>query len=688
MKIEQQRRKIGQEGFTEILDYQIEATSKAFDILFKNIYSDPVKAILRELATNAYDSHVEAGNKDKPFDIHLPTTLNPQFYIRDYGVGLSPDEIRNIYRVVFKSTKTSSNEQIGCFGLGCKTPFAYTDNYIIESIQNGKKYICNAFYNDVSSPSLAFMSNGEKTSEPNGLKITINVKAADISLWKERAREVYAYFKVKPCFLGNPVTINDSEYKLSGDSWGLRQSTYGYNQYINAIMGQIGYKINIASLKGLTDTEKSLSEKGIDLFFNIGDLSVEANREGIHLNDKSCLAIKNKLSIVVNDLNDKIEKEISSCKCFWDACIKLQDLHGDLGDCAKIFNTIKYKGKLLSKRHSYNLESIKDDIDIYNLNCYYVNPRKYLIYNLNVKKSLFFLDDNTKKLSNKIKQYLTDNNINKYNTNVYILEEKKAGGLDLFCKEIDYLKDNIILGSTLPEPPKVKRTYNRKKTSKVNILKNGVWEDASIDLEDGEGYFVEMYKYACPWTERVHAKNKGDAYILKHNMSVTNLILTQKNLEKLGFPVYNIYGIRSSHIKKLGPRWRNFFDYAKKKTQYLSEVLVGRQYENITCNNTIINNYIDEISKKIDKKHELNKAFKIINNKKYYQYAKPLNYLCTLFKIQEQYIDNSNELKIVNDICDKYELLTYIPPWTIHSNQEKHFVEVLTNYLNLLGEKQ
>ena len=69
-------------------NYTIEATAKAFSILSDQLYSNKVRAVVRELSTNAYDSHVDAGNGDKQFEVHLPSNMEPTFSVRDYGTCL------------------------------------------------------------------------------------------------------------------------------------------------------------------------------------------------------------------------------------------------------------------------------------------------------------------------------------------------------------------------------------------------------------------------------------------------------------------------------------------------------------------------------------------------------------------------------------------------------------------------
>ena len=91
-------------------EFRIKASAKAFGILSSGLYQNKVRAIIRELSCNAVDSHVAAGKSGTPFDIHLPNSLEPWFSIRDYGTGLSHEQVINIYTTYFESSKTDSND--------------------------------------------------------------------------------------------------------------------------------------------------------------------------------------------------------------------------------------------------------------------------------------------------------------------------------------------------------------------------------------------------------------------------------------------------------------------------------------------------------------------------------------------------------------------------------------------------
>ena len=195
MKIVEEDRKVVSSGVAENQHFKIEASAKAFKILSDNLYSNKIRAIVRELSCNALDSHTEA-KTDAPFTVHLPTKLDPTFYVEDFGLGLSHNDVMNLYTTYFSSTKTGSNDYIGALGLGSKSPFSYTDHFSVISNYDGESRQYIAVLNETGTPTINLMGTIE-TDEPNGVKVAFAVKDGDFHSFKREAEYVFRFFDPK-----------------------------------------------------------------------------------------------------------------------------------------------------------------------------------------------------------------------------------------------------------------------------------------------------------------------------------------------------------------------------------------------------------------------------------------------------------------------------------------------------------
>lgn len=301
----------------EIGEFRIRNSAKAFNILSSGLYANKIRAIIRELSCNAVDSHMAAGRAQTPFDVHLPSALEPYFSIRDYGTGLSHDQVTSIYTTYFESTKTNSNDFIGALGLGSKSPFSYTDNFTVTAVQNGRKGIYTAFINDQGVPSIALMMS-EDTDEPAGVEVRFSVNDRyDYDKFQNEAKYVFTYFALRPVVSGvGNFQFNDPVYESQDIIPGVHQ--YKNQKGSVAIMGNIAYGIAIP------DSEKSLGELrnllmcGLEIHFNIGELDFQASREGLSYIPQTIESIKKKLIAVNAVLYGKLSNEADNISNLWE----------------------------------------------------------------------------------------------------------------------------------------------------------------------------------------------------------------------------------------------------------------------------------------------------------------------------------------------------------------------------------
>ena len=307
----------------EIGEFRIRNSAKAFSILSSGLYANKIRAIVRELSCNAVDSHVAANKQSTPFDVHIPNTLEPWFAIRDYGTGLSHEQVTQIYTTYFESTKTASNEFIGALGLGSKSPFSYTDNFTVTAIQNGKKGIYSAFINEAGVPSIAKMMT-EDTDEPAGVEVKFSVNDRyDFDKFRQEARYVYKYFKLQPVVSGSAgFAVDIPEYDSKDIIPGVHQ--YKGGQRSVAIMGNIAYPVDIPQADQALGELRQLLNCGLEMHFGIGELDFQASREGLSYIPQTIESIKRKLEGVNGVLAGKLATEADAIPNLWDRAIFLQ----------------------------------------------------------------------------------------------------------------------------------------------------------------------------------------------------------------------------------------------------------------------------------------------------------------------------------------------------------------------------
>lgn len=314
----------------EIGEFRIRNSAKAFNILSSGLYANKIRAIIRELSCNAVDSHVAAGKSDTPFDVHLPNALEPYFSIRDYGTGLSHEQVTQIYTTYFESTKTNSNEFIGALGLGSKSPFSYTDNFTVTAIQNNKKGIYTAFINEQGVPSIALMME-EETTDPNGVEVRFAVDDRyDFDKFRSEARYVYEYFKLRPVISGNAIfEFKDPTYKEENIVPGVHYVGEGHSRNSYAIMGNIKYPIEVPNAEKALGGLHGLLGCGLVMEFNIGELDFQASREGLSYIPETIQAIKAKLEALNAQLAVHIANEADKIDNLWERALYLNKRHQD-----------------------------------------------------------------------------------------------------------------------------------------------------------------------------------------------------------------------------------------------------------------------------------------------------------------------------------------------------------------------
>ena len=316
--------------------YSIKASAKAFKILSDGLYSDKLAAPIRELSTNAYDAHVAKGNIHTPFDVHLPSVAEPWFSIRDYGIGMSKQELQTTYTTYFDSNKTHSNDFVGCMGLGSKTPFTLSDAFTVTSVKDGKKTtVIN--YLDEDVPNFSIISE-EDTDEASGTEIKFTpTEANTYDKLRESAQRILGYFDVTPNLTigSTKEEVKVPTKRLEGKDWYYVDSQLAHSDSI-ILMGNVAYPFNFCDVSD--DFEKKYGWSNTyeyrrlvsNLVFRvpIGNLDITASREEIGWTSEGREYMVNFVERVNNEIKDIMNEQLNDCENFWDARILFNSMVG------------------------------------------------------------------------------------------------------------------------------------------------------------------------------------------------------------------------------------------------------------------------------------------------------------------------------------------------------------------------
>lgn len=178
-------------GVQETHQASIAMTKEVFNILVKGIYKNPYLAVVREYVCNGRDGQVEAGI-NTPLEIHLPTSLEPWFAVKDNGVGMSKEMVTKTFMELGNSTKRERNDLIGAKGIGSKSFFSISDSFSVNSIFDGVKTSYSIYMNK-GIPDIAVLHQNE-TSEPNGVEVKCAIPSNRISDINKAAISFFSLF--------------------------------------------------------------------------------------------------------------------------------------------------------------------------------------------------------------------------------------------------------------------------------------------------------------------------------------------------------------------------------------------------------------------------------------------------------------------------------------------------------------
>lgn len=267
-------------------------------ILRDTLYSDKVMAVLREYSSNAWDAHRSVGKHDVPIKVVMPTRMEPTLTIQDFGPGLSPEDVFQVYTQYGASTKRDSDDAVGMLGIGSKSGFAYSDSFTIISCHGGKRRTYVAVL-DESEAGVINLLHEEDCGDATGVSIQIAIRPNDLWEFTNKARELYKHFDPRP-EINIDLPPPPAAHNVMGHGALYENEDSGWL----AKMGCVAYKVDLDQLKGQSKKD-SIGEYAYRLSgclnFNIGDLAINASREGLKYTDATKKALITKVEMLVDE---------------------------------------------------------------------------------------------------------------------------------------------------------------------------------------------------------------------------------------------------------------------------------------------------------------------------------------------------------------------------------------------------
>jgi hypothetical protein len=274
----------------------------------RNLYDNPVGAVVRELSTNAREASLLAG-KDGDFYIHLPTVLEPWFSVKDQGIGMSEEDLREHTSGLGSTTKCHTNEIdgnqiIGGFGMGMKSPLAYTEQFNVTSIKDGYKTTAIVSITE-DGPTYSKVYHGP-TDEGNGTEIKLSVSERDHGKFISEVKKQLRFFDPQPCMNYDVEFPNfDDKILYQNDKCTIYKMTTQHISYV--VTDVVAYPLEVYSL--IPEYSKRLP---FDIRVPVGSVKVPMARESIIIDDDTTEYLRGIYDQAYDEMVDQMQDDINS----------------------------------------------------------------------------------------------------------------------------------------------------------------------------------------------------------------------------------------------------------------------------------------------------------------------------------------------------------------------------------------
>lgn len=329
--------------------------------ILSGIYTNPAQAVVRELVSNSLDAHREVGYSG-PVQVSLPSVVEPYLVITDNGPGLSPHEMVNVYIKYGASTRRTSDEMVGGFGIGAKTPLAIADSFMVTSRNGGtvSHYVVGPDRGpdaeaETDGKILLHLHSEERCSKNDtGLTVRIPVGARDIDEMRKYAEWAFPY-------LGDAVKVTTGDYNprdLEKDlimganqgvpgGWAFYSGDYWASKRIGgvAVVGGVPYDISDA-----INAYDGIMRNAV-VWLSVSEVKVAPNREALQVTDKTKQALERARERIVEGFAQEVRKSVEGATDVYDAMGKFEQAR-KLAPGGVSIGSFEWNGETISNKWS------------------------------------------------------------------------------------------------------------------------------------------------------------------------------------------------------------------------------------------------------------------------------------------------------------------------------------------------
>lgn len=315
-------------------------------------YTSPATPV-REIIVNGIEANLEA-KSDRPVKVEIEAHISDteenllgsygrnRVYdsgvvtITDFGNGMTEEFCTEKFTSLGFSTKDSSDDSVGGFGIGSKSVAAYAKNAVWNTTNNGTT---TTVVMSVNNDKFDMNITSRKSDTPNGTIVTIPFDGERISQIIERLDKEFIRYcdpsQVELFINGEKQEVGTTgAYGLeSGDAYCLENDSYHLGHSSNSLYtgdivvlgkGNVPYEYNVSDIHPmLAERIMSKTSRTFNLTPGAYVVRLDLAREHINPNRESLKSSDNLDSLIVDAIADtfnsqveSLTKEISEAKDF------------------------------------------------------------------------------------------------------------------------------------------------------------------------------------------------------------------------------------------------------------------------------------------------------------------------------------------------------------------------------------